>query len=398
MRKNKEVKWKIVFSVVVAIIVLVALLIHPVQILIVKNNISKQVKCSILKDIEYENYTIEGKYYNVLNIRMKDEFDDYDYSKKKSISTNVLEMFTKEYKKYEDVLIDKTSKNYINDIVKKETDAKVILNCKENKYTIFGGFSKNDEEYTEEDSLKELISLQLKNCENEEELITIVNDNNYTKETLKNIINIHDIKEKSKEIIYSAAISNKDKYQKEIELLEKIPEYKDSKNLIDSIKKEHELDGEWYGNYGITGFDWIINGNICYNVYSNSLYKYTYDKYNCKYENNILYVFNNTDKMDDLDRALFKMNYIDGKIVYSPYSSTNTVTLSKKSDNTIPNDIVKLKTPSIGMSKKDVEESTWGKPEKINRTETIYGIREQWCYSRYRYIYFENGIVTSIQN
>ena len=102
--------------------------------------------------------------------------------------------------------------------------------------------------------------------------------------------------------------------------------------------------------------------------------------------------------MDDLDRALFKMNYIDGKIVYSPYSSTNTVTLSKKSDNTIPNDIVKLKTPSIGMSKKDVEESTWGKPEKINRTETIYGIREQWCYSRYRYIYFENGIVTSIQN
>ena len=138
MRKNKEVKWKKVLSVVVAIIVLVALLIHPVQILIVKNNISKQVKCSILKDIEYENYTIEGKYYNVLNIRMKDEFDDYDYSKKKSISTNVLEMFTKEYKKYEDVLIDKTSKNYINDIVKKETDAKVILNCKENKYTIFG--------------------------------------------------------------------------------------------------------------------------------------------------------------------------------------------------------------------------------------------------------------------
>ena len=112
MRKNKEVKWKIVLSVVVAIIVLVALLIHPVQILIVKSNISKQVKCSILKDIEYENYRIEGKYYNVLNIRMKDEFDDYDYSKKKSISTNVLEMFTKEYKKYEDLLIDKTSKNY----------------------------------------------------------------------------------------------------------------------------------------------------------------------------------------------------------------------------------------------------------------------------------------------
>ena len=51
MRKNKEVKWKKVLSVVVAIIVLVALLIHPVQILIVKNNISKQVKCSIRSKI-----------------------------------------------------------------------------------------------------------------------------------------------------------------------------------------------------------------------------------------------------------------------------------------------------------------------------------------------------------
>ena len=49
------------------------------------------------------------------------------------------------------------------------------------------------------------------------------------------------------------------------------------------------------------------------------------------------------------------------------------------------------------MTKDEVLNSTWGKPEKINKTTTRYGTSEQWCYSQNKYIYFENGIVTSIQ-
>lgn len=60
--------------------------------------------------------------------------------------------------------------------------------------------------------------------------------------------------------------------------------------------------------------------------------------------------------------------------------------------------ITKRKDPTIGMNKSEVENSTWGEPEDINRTITAYGTREQWCYSNYRYIYFEDGIVTSIQD
>ena len=53
--------------------------------------------------------------------------------------------------------------------------------------------------------------------------------------------------------------------------------------------------------------------------------------------------------------------------------------------------------PSIGMTAEEVRNSTWGKPEDINRTTTAYGVHEQWVYSNYRYIYFDNGIVTAIQ-
>lgn len=55
------------------------------------------------------------------------------------------------------------------------------------------------------------------------------------------------------------------------------------------------------------------------------------------------------------------------------------------------------KEPAIGMTAEDVRHSTWGEPQKINTTTTAYHTTEQWCYSNYRYIYFEDGIVTSIQ-
>lgn len=40
----------------------------------------------------------------------------------------------------------------------------------------------------------------------------------------------------------------------------------------------------------------------------------------------------------------------------------------------------------------------WGHPEDINRTITYNTTREQWVYSSSRYLYFENGRLTAIQN
>lgn len=52
---------------------------------------------------------------------------------------------------------------------------------------------------------------------------------------------------------------------------------------------------------------------------------------------------------------------------------------------------------SIGMSKDDVLQSSWGKPRDVNRTTNQYGVREQWVYDG-GYLYFRDGVLTSIQN
>lgn len=53
--------------------------------------------------------------------------------------------------------------------------------------------------------------------------------------------------------------------------------------------------------------------------------------------------------------------------------------------------------PRIGMTAEEVRNSTWGDPNDINKTTTAYGTSEQWVYSDFRFIYFENGVVTVIR-
>ena len=50
----------------------------------------------------------------------------------------------------------------------------------------------------------------------------------------------------------------------------------------------------------------------------------------------------------------------------------------------------------IGMTDKQVKKS-WGTPNDINRTITSRVISEQWVYGANQYLYFENGILTTIQ-
>lgn len=52
--------------------------------------------------------------------------------------------------------------------------------------------------------------------------------------------------------------------------------------------------------------------------------------------------------------------------------------------------------PSIGMSAADVLKTKWGKPERVNRTESASGVREQWAYPGGNYIYFKNGKLESV--
>lgn len=69
----------------------------------------------------------------------------------------------------------------------------------------------------------------------------------------------------------------------------------------------------------------------------------------------------------------------------------------KKQEEKSSQKSIEKPTPQIGMTASEVEASSWGKPVRKNITEYPWGKREQWVYSIYRYIYFENGRVTSIQ-
>ena len=53
----------------------------------------------------------------------------------------------------------------------------------------------------------------------------------------------------------------------------------------------------------------------------------------------------------------------------------------------------------IGMTAERVLQSSWGKPESVNRTIRANGVHEQWVYrGSHSYLYFDNGTLTSIQN
>lgn len=52
---------------------------------------------------------------------------------------------------------------------------------------------------------------------------------------------------------------------------------------------------------------------------------------------------------------------------------------------------------SVGMSQQDALDSAWGQPRKVNRTTTARHTREQWVYDG-GYLYFTDGVLTSIQN
>lgn len=52
----------------------------------------------------------------------------------------------------------------------------------------------------------------------------------------------------------------------------------------------------------------------------------------------------------------------------------------------------------LGMTADEVKCSGWGKPESVNRTTTRHGVHEQWVYGGRNYLYFEDGVLTSIQN
>lgn len=50
----------------------------------------------------------------------------------------------------------------------------------------------------------------------------------------------------------------------------------------------------------------------------------------------------------------------------------------------------------VGMTREEVERA-WGKPDRVDRSKSGAGVREQWAYASGSYVYFGNEKVTSIE-
>jgi hypothetical protein len=73
--------------------------------------------------------------------------------------------------------------------------------------------------------------------------------------------------------------------------------------------------------------------------------------------------------------------YNDGTTLYFNDEKITKITMQQK----------------IGMNKDQVINSSWGNPNSINKTTNSSGTNEQWVYSNNRYLYFEKGILQTIQ-
>lgn len=58
---------------------------------------------------------------------------------------------------------------------------------------------------------------------------------------------------------------------------------------------------------------------------------------------------------------------------------------------------VAMKKVFVGMTAEQARAS-WGSPEDVNRTTRSSGVHEQWVYGSGSYLYFDNGVLTAIQN
>lgn len=189
--------------------------------------------------------------------------------------------------------------------------------------------------------------------------------------------------------------SNNQTHLEAIQIFNGIISYKDSEEMVKTLKNKHLYDGTWkaVNEYG-SDWTWIINGEYCYLI---ALYDSAI-KYNCAYGDTIklysgdYFAYEFTISGENLkyiwDRQIGMPNYTPHRGSYWTMSKvSNSVTLPKQKTD-----------PTIGMTKEEVQNSTWGSPERINKTTTIYGTKEQWVYSLTRYVYFnEDGIVYSIQ-
>lgn len=182
-------------------------------------------------------------------------------------------------------------------------------------------------------------------------------------------------------------------------------ENSNAQKYIEECEFLQKFQGVWYKefiNFGIYDGAFYINfdGWKCTEkrkdpTMSHRNYEYTYDY---KIENNKLVVMRESRPsiLSPYENYIFYFDNKNNLLWVSTdffYGDEKVETTMRKSET---NDYsAGKKPPAIGMTAEEVRNSTWGSPDDINKTVTAYGTTEQWVYGN-KYIYFRDGVVTSI--
>lgn len=179
--------------------------------------------------------------------------------------------------------------------------------------------------------------------------------------------------------------------------LEEISDYKDASLFLSNINFIESIQGTYaqksHVELGVTNwFSLVIDDLKIYYIFdpnTNKCQTFDYSIHTIDASSKTFYAVD--DYYEVRGNNIYKHNVsLDGKI-----SSKIEETYIKQSSSTYVSS--KGYSPKIGMSASEVRNSMWGSPNKINKTTTSYGTKEQWVYGSGKYIYLENGIVTAIQ-
>jgi len=85
--------------------------------------------------------------------------------------------------------------------------------------------------------------------------------------------------------------------------------------------------------------------------------------------------------------AATAVSYAGDIINYAPPQETDAQRIQRA---------ISARQVMIGMTAMQCLQS-WGRPDDINRTITANGRHEQWVYGS-KYLYFDDGVLTTIQN
>lgn len=165
---------------------------------------------------------------------------------------------------------------------------------------------------------------------------------------------------------------------------------------METIKKYNDVIEK--GTYRNDAITWLDNNGVKYEKVSPN----KFSRFLVLTPDTIILEFDEDNRIE----VIFKIKDSNGNVVspFAPLSEEDLrrAKIQEERDKEIEELLYKRwqeqkeqKKVKIGMTQDEVVEKL-GKPDRVNRTTTKYGINEQWVYGG-NYIYFENGIVDTIR-